>query len=638
VLALWVAAPLLGGRKKHKVPTVPTAPGKPGTAAKTRIVNGHDVKPGADLKGADLSGGDLHDCDLTGADLRGADCRGARFCGAILTGADLRNARMFEADLSGVVGADLTGAELHPFFELLPRARVGNLAFLRTRMPSDTGPGRIPSALACSPGGTLLWMSGTGTPLRLITPTGARFRFTDGVDQVLGMGKDAKDRLWCFGAQGTHVLDLRLLDQARGYNSFPCHGFSPLFKEPPAAIAPGTKGEIWVSSPGTLTTLSLNKGPLACETWELNQEVMASAQACAAPTPQGDHLVLVDPERARVLSNRIGEEEWTVTELKPGSRPRRLAQGAGGRMAFTQTEPAAIVQVDLKAGHVLTRPLPELEGKREPWALALGPDGNLWYTDPAAGRVGRLTAEDGNIKEFQLPQGMRPLEIVPGHDGRMFFTLEGRHWIGSVVAVPRGAGAEEEPPAPVGHAAPEKRAEWRALLEKRIQRAERRQQARLAREARRQAPPAKESQEEKAGSPEAAPEQKQEGGGEINPLERLAAMGVNLAPAVIRHILAEHGAGAKGHKSQFHARFSHREGLEKLLAKGLEECGAVAKVRVSDFEGRHFTVCERKDVGWRNSWGRQVATDRFVVVTANYWQGDAVEYDIITAYPVSETW
>ena len=94
------------------------------------IINGHDIKPFANLRGANLSSADLYGAYLSGADLRGANLRGANLrganlyganlcsaylCDANLCGADLRGANLCGADLSGanLCGADLRGAYLY---------------------------------------------------------------------------------------------------------------------------------------------------------------------------------------------------------------------------------------------------------------------------------------------------------------------------------------------------------------------------------------------------------------------------------------------------------------------------------------------------------------------------------------------
>jgi streptogramin lyase len=62
----------------------------------------------------------------------------------------------------------------------------------------------------------------------------------------------------------------------------------------------------------------------------------------------------------------------------------------------------------------------------KPWDLAVGPSGQMWFTDRATPAVGRIST-DGTVKEFRagLPRGSRgssPFSIVAGPDGNMWFS------------------------------------------------------------------------------------------------------------------------------------------------------------------------------------------------------------------------
>ncbi len=69
----------------------------------------------------------------------------------------------------------------------------------------------------------------------------------------------------------------------------------------------------------------------------------------------------------------------------------------------------------------------------DPTLLAVGADGNIWFTEYLAGRIGRITP-DGVITEFDLPNcsGCRPNDIVLGPDGNMWFTEFNRLVIGRI--------------------------------------------------------------------------------------------------------------------------------------------------------------------------------------------------------------
>jgi hypothetical protein len=69
-----------------------------------------------------------------------------------------------------------------------------------------------------------------------------------------------------------------------------------------------------------------------------------------------------------------------------------------------------------------------------------GPDGNLWFTEQGANRIGRITTS-GNFTEYPLPPtSSQPTIIVVGPDGNLWFTEQSGNQIGRIT--PTGAIAE----------------------------------------------------------------------------------------------------------------------------------------------------------------------------------------------------
>ncbi|MGI8808833.1 MAG: Vgb family protein [Acidimicrobiales bacterium] len=57
-----------------------------------------------------------------------------------------------------------------------------------------------------------------------------------------------------------------------------------------------------------------------------------------------------------------------------------------------------------------------------PLALVAGPDGNIWFVELAANKIGRITAS-GDISEFPIPTaGAAPSSIARGPDSNLWFT------------------------------------------------------------------------------------------------------------------------------------------------------------------------------------------------------------------------
>src|SRR5262249_36298017 len=65
-----------------------------------------------------------------------------------------------------------------------------------------------------------------------------------------------------------------------------------------------------------------------------------------------------------------------------------------------------------------------------PSSISAGPDGHLWFTDPDANRIGRITPA-GQITLFTVPtSGSQPTGIVAGPNGNIWFTEAASRHIG----------------------------------------------------------------------------------------------------------------------------------------------------------------------------------------------------------------
>ena len=70
----------------------------------------------------------------------------------------------------------------------------------------------------------------------------------------------------------------------------------------------------------------------------------------------------------------------------------------------------------------------------DPLFIAAGPDGNLWFTEFASGKIGKITPA-GSITETSTPTGASsPVRIAVGPDGALWFTEQSANKIGRVSA------------------------------------------------------------------------------------------------------------------------------------------------------------------------------------------------------------
>jgi streptogramin lyase len=71
--------------------------------------------------------------------------------------------------------------------------------------------------------------------------------------------------------------------------------------------------------------------------------------------------------------------------------------------------------------------VPGAEGsKTELWSITDGPDGNEWFVDPWAGKIGKISAE-GAVTTYSLPSEIFPESIATGPDGNLWFTDTHEH-------------------------------------------------------------------------------------------------------------------------------------------------------------------------------------------------------------------
>ena len=66
-----------------------------------------------------------------------------------------------------------------------------------------------------------------------------------------------------------------------------------------------------------------------------------------------------------------------------------------------------------------------------PWSITSGSDGALWFTESAAGKIGRVTSS-GAFTEYTIPGGRDPGYIAAGSDGALWFTEYYANTIGRI--------------------------------------------------------------------------------------------------------------------------------------------------------------------------------------------------------------
>ncbi len=109
--------------------------------------------------------------------------------------------------------------------------------------------------------------------------------------------------------------------------------------------------------------------------------------------------------------------------------PGGIAVGPDGNLWFTEYNDNRIGRIT-PSGSVTEFLIPTAYS--QPWTIAAGPDGNLWFTEHESGKIGRITPNGSDstiaasIREFVIvtPTMLSaPWGIAAGQDGNMWFTV-----------------------------------------------------------------------------------------------------------------------------------------------------------------------------------------------------------------------
>ncbi len=149
--------------------------------------------------------------------------------------------------------------------------------------------------------------------------------------------------------------------------------------------------------------------------------------------PDGN-LWFTDQGKTRAIGTitPAGQITEFTAGLAPTAVPGPIAKGADGNLWFTDAGPTPAIGRISTAGQITEFPL-HLGAHQHPLDIAAGPDGNLWFTVHAGnsfafgptptGAIGRITPA-GDVKLFTigLPISADPFDIAAGPDGALWFT------------------------------------------------------------------------------------------------------------------------------------------------------------------------------------------------------------------------
>lgn len=119
----------------------------------------------------------------------------------------------------------------------------------------------------------------------------------------------------------------------------------------------------------------------------------------------------------------------SFSQYSSNGDPAGIASGPDGNLWFTERNAGKIGRVTL-AGVVTEFSIPTAASA--PTSIAKGADGNLWFTENDGNNIGRITTA-GVVTEFPLLlPSATPGSIVPGPDGNLWFTELAQGKIGRI--------------------------------------------------------------------------------------------------------------------------------------------------------------------------------------------------------------
>ena len=119
--------------------------------------------------------------------------------------------------------------------------------------------------------------------------------------------------------------------------------------------------------------------------------------------------------------------EFPITTTDPSG----ITAGPDGNLWFTEQQAGKIGRLT-PAGVITEFTMPAPDGG--PRAIAAGSDGNLWFTEYKANQIGRISPA-GAVAEFPIPTaGSHPDAITAGADGNLWFTEISSHKIARITA------------------------------------------------------------------------------------------------------------------------------------------------------------------------------------------------------------
>jgi streptogramin lyase len=211
----------------------------------------------------------------------------------------------------------------------------------------------------------------------------------------------------------------------------------------PHQITVGADGNLWFTE-----TVGNSVGRCAPNAMSASSLVLPNADSNPAAITTGSDgaiwFIMQGPAKVGRLTPGLS---YTDYEACSGRCDLYGIASAGDKIWFTDARGNSIRSMTTAGADLKDHAPPTLAAGL--FGLALGPDGNLWFTETTASKVGFIVPSNGTFgPEFILTGGAQPTHITAGPDGNIWFSEGAGNRIGRVT--PGGKVSEASIPTSAG--------------------------------------------------------------------------------------------------------------------------------------------------------------------------------------------
>jgi streptogramin lyase len=195
----------------------------------------------------------------------------------------------------------------------------------------------------------------------------------------------------------------------------------------PFDIAAGPDGNLWFTEQTASVGKSTTGGSIT--DYSLGGSSSGSSYISSSPGPNGTlWLTFPHPTTDEILKVTTSGSVTTYNVPTANAGVKDITLGPDGNMWFTEGTANKVGRVTPSGSFT------EWSVGSGPAQITLGPDGNLWFTETGANKIGRITSDgNGLLSEWSVPTSSSiPSGIVWGPDNNVWFVEYATDKVGRV--------------------------------------------------------------------------------------------------------------------------------------------------------------------------------------------------------------